>query len=137
MTDVRPPEPPGPPPPPGPTTEERPPATGAALADALSLPDDWPSRAADSVELAVALVHDKAVRPVLIAVRSVVFGLFLAALVTAIVTWGSVMLFRLMDVYFWPGEVWISYLLVGGILTLAGLACFTQRVQRGPARNRS
>lgn len=84
------------------------------------LPAEWATKAADSVELAVALVSDRAVRPVVVAARVVVFGVLIAALAVAVLIWGSVGFVRLLDVYAWPGEVWASYLLLGGLFTVLG-----------------
>ena len=50
------------------------------------------------------------------------------ALTVALVVWLSVGLIRLMDVYFWPGEVWISYLLTGSIFTAGGLVAWHFRL---------
>lgn len=97
------------------------------------VPAEWATKAADSIELAVALVNDRAVRPIVIGARAVVFGILIATLAVAVLVWGSVGLIRLMDVYFWPGEVWASYLLLGGIFTGGGLyAWHAAHPQRPP-----
>jgi hypothetical protein len=101
------------------------PAPGAAATDAATrtpiVPAEWATKAADSVELAVAMVNDRAVRPIVIGARAVVFGVLIVALAVSVVVWGSVGLVRFLDVYLWPGQVWASYILLGGIFTGAGL----------------
>jgi drug/metabolite transporter (DMT)-like permease len=98
------------------------------------LPAEWATKAADSVELAVALVSDRAVRPIVVAARAVVFGVLIATLAVAIIVWGSVGLVRFFDVYFWPGEVWASYLLLGGLFTVGGtLAWYYAHTQSPPS----
>jgi hypothetical protein len=45
-----------------------------------------------------------------------------------IVLWlSSVGVLRLLDIYLFPGRVWASYTMLGGILTLAGLFLWTLR----------
>ena len=103
-------------------------APGGAPTDTLTrtpiVPAEWATKAADSVELAVAMVNDRAVRPIVVAARAVVFGVLIVTLAIAVLVWGSVGLVRLFDVYLWPGEVWASYLLLGGIFTAGGLVAW-------------
>jgi hypothetical protein len=91
---------------------------------------DLPAKAADTVELLVAALNDRAVRPILIAARAVVFGVLIAALAVALVVWLSVGFIRLLDVYLWPDKVWASYLLLGAVFTGGGLAAWWQRIDR-------
>ncbi len=104
-----------------------PPFVGAAAAEAAA---ELPRRAADAVELVVAAIHDKAVRPAILAARAVVFGLVVAALALVFVTLGSIAVLRLFDVYVFGHRVWLSYLVLGGALTVAGLAAWTRRSAR-------
>src|SRR5579863_8927353 len=96
------------------------------------VPAEWATKAADSIELAVAMVNDRAVRPIVIGARAIVFGVLIVALAIAVVVWGSVGLIRLLDVYLWPGEVWASYLLLGGIFTGGGLFAWRAAHVKGP-----
>lgn len=107
-------------------------ATGAAGGFAA----DWPRKAADAVDLLVDIVHDKAVRPAALVARAVVFGLLIAALALVVVVLVSVALVRLLDVYAFGGRVWISYAVLGGLFTLAGLAAWSRRYASGSAGSR-
>lgn len=147
MTDVQAATPPGGPVPPPPGTEVAPgapagtgaggglpPILGAAAAEAAA---ELPRRAADAVQLVVDTIHDKAVRPAILVSRAVVFGLVVAALAVVLVVVGSVAVLRLFDVYVFGHRVWLSYIVLGGALTLGGLAVWTRRTARpSPARPR-
>ncbi|HEX3947197.1 MAG TPA: hypothetical protein VHW47_05805 [Acidimicrobiales bacterium] len=91
---------------------------------------EWPKKAADAVDLVVDTIHDKAIRPIMLAARVVVFGLLIAALGLVVLVLLSVGLLRLLDVYAFGGRVWISYAVLGGVFTLAGLLAWTKRMPR-------
>ena len=111
-----------------------PPAVGAAAAEAAA---DLPRKAADAVQLLVDTIHDKAVHPAVLATRAIVFGLLVAALGTVLVVVGSIAVLRIFDVYVFGHRVWLSYIVLGGALTLAGLAAWTRRTARpSPVRPR-
>jgi hypothetical protein len=111
-----------------------PPFLGAAAAQASA---DLPRKAADAVQLVVDTIRDKAVRPAILATRAVVFGLVVVALVVVLVVVGSIALLRLFDVYVFGHRVWLSYIVIGGALTLVGLAAWTRRTARpSPVRPR-
>lgn len=137
--------PPGPAPQSGPpgddTTHERSglgAAIGAAAAEAAaSAAADLPGRAADAVVHLVDALHDKAVRPAILAARAAVYGLLVAAMGAILLIVGSIALIRLLDVYAFGERVWASYLLVGGVLTLAGLALWSRRAARPAPSGRS
>jgi len=91
---------------------------------------EWPIKAVDAVDLVVDTIHDKAVRPILLAVRVMVFGLLVAALALVVLVLLSIGLLRLLDVYAFSGRVWISYAVLGGVFTLAGLFTWSRRIVR-------
>lgn len=101
-------------------------ATGPSTATGPAT-GEWPRKAADAVDLVVDTIHDKAIRPALLAARAVVFGVLAAALALVVVVLLSVGLVRLLDVYVVGGRVWISYAVLGGIFTVAGLAAWARR----------
>jgi hypothetical protein len=92
-----------------------------------SLPADWPKKAADAVDLAVDTIHDKAIRPVFLVARTIAFGVLVAVLALAVVVWLSVGFVRLLDVYVVDRRVWISYAVLGGLFTVAGLLAWSRR----------
>lgn len=79
----------------------------------------------------MAIVHDKALRPVFLVARGLVFGIVVGALGVLVVVLASVGLIRLLDVYAFPGKIWASYALVGFVFTAAGAAAWSLR--RGSA----
>jgi hypothetical protein len=100
---------------------------GTALLDQLGITAEWPEKAVDKVDLLVAVVTDKAVRPVVLAARAVVFGVVIAVTTVVLVVLFSVGFVRLLDVYVWPGEVWISYLVLGSLFIALGVLAYALR----------
>jgi hypothetical protein len=109
------------------TASDVPSAVGAAAAEAAA---ELPRKAADAVQLVVDTIHDKAIRPAVLATRALVFGLLVVALATLLLVLGSIALLRLLDVYAFAHRVWLSYVVLGGVLTLAGLAAWSRRTAR-------
>jgi hypothetical protein len=91
---------------------------------------DWPAKAADMIEMAVDTLFDRVVRPALVAVRAVVFGLLIAVTAIVLLVALSVALIRLLDVYVFDGRVWASDALLGALLTVAGVFAWSQRAPR-------
>ena len=111
------------------TAEHEPSGVGAAAAEVAA---ELPRKAAELVQLVTDTIHDKAVRPALLATKALVFGLLVAALGIVVVVVGSIAILRIFDVYVFGRQVWLSYIVLGGVLTLAGLATWTRRT--APAR---
>lgn len=103
------------------------PLLGAAASEVVS---ELPKKAADAIARLVDLVHDKGVRPAVLATRVVVFGVLVAALSVVVLVLGSVAVLRLFDVYVFGRTVFLSYIVLGGALTLLGLAIWTRRSTR-------
>ena len=96
----------------------------------------WVDQATEAVESLVLTVKEKTTVPATTAARAVVYGLVILALgITALVvlTIASV---RFLTVYLPVGRahhhhrVWVAYLIVGLILTLAGLLLWSRRVTK-------
>jgi hypothetical protein len=86
---------------------------------------DWTTDAVDALEQAVGLVRDKTVVPAQRASRAIVYGLLVAFFVIVAVFMLAIALFRVLVVL--TGEVWLSYLIVGGIFVIGGAFCWSQR----------
>jgi hypothetical protein len=85
------------------------------------------------VDLVVDTIHDRAVRPVLLAARIVVFGILVAVLTVVVLVLLSIGLLRLLDVYAFEGRVWVSYAVLGGLFTLLGVFAWSRRAPRDPS----
>jgi hypothetical protein len=88
---------------------------------------DVPVRAADLVDTLVGLLRDKAVRPLTLVTRAVVFGIivFAASVVTVVLV--SIASIRILTVYAFNGRVWPSDLLVGAVFVVVGLVAWSRR----------
>jgi hypothetical protein len=93
---------------------------------------DWPTQAAGAIEQAVATVRDKTVAPAQKATRAVVYGLLATFFVLTSVVLLIIGLFRGLVIL--TGEVWLAYLICGGILVLVGAFCWTLRFAK-PSEN--
>ncbi len=113
----------------GPSSKPEAPAAFASAVEEATA--EWPAKAADAVDAAVGAIHDKALRPLFLAARAVVFGLVAAVVAAVVVSLGVVGLIRLLTVYAFPGRVWASYALVGFVLCLGGALLWTRRGSRG------
>jgi hypothetical protein len=89
------------------------------LADALS------DRALDTVDTVVATVNDKAIRPALVAARSVVFGIIIAVISIAVVVLFCVMFIRASVIA--GHRVWASYIVLGLIFSGIGAFLYSRR----------
>lgn len=107
--------------------EDGPPDTSATR---LSLPDDWPAQAADTVVRVVGQVRDRTTGPAVTVARAVVYGLLAAVVGAAALVLLVAALVRFVDVWV-PEDVWAAHLIVGAVLTLAGLLLWRKR--RAPA----
>jgi hypothetical protein len=88
---------------------------------------DIPVRATDLVDTLVGLLRDKAVRPLTLVTRAVVFGIivFAASVVTVVLV--SIASIRILTVYAFGGRVWLSDLVVGAVFVVAGLFAWSRR----------
>lgn len=89
--------------------------------------DQWTAKALDTVDTLVATVNDKAIRPVIVAVRSIVFGVIIAVVSLITLVLLCIGLMRLMDVYIPGHHVWIPYLALGAIFCLGGAFLYSKR----------
>lgn len=108
-----------------PTTEHQ----GSSL-PGLSALEDLPSKGADAVDSIVDFIQNKAVRPLTLAARGIVFGIIVLTGAVVTLTLLSITLIRLLTVYIPGNRVWVSDLIVGGLFVVGGVAAWTQRIDR-------
>jgi hypothetical protein len=89
---------------------------------------DWTTDAVDALEQAVATVRDKTVVPAQKASRAIVFGLLVSFFVLVAVTMLAIALFR--GIVVLTGDVWLAYLILGGIFVILGAFCWSLRASR-------
>ena len=93
---------------------------------------NWASDLTEQITTLVGNVRDKTTNNAIKVVRGVVFGLLglflgLVAIVLLLITCTRGMQ-SLLDIWFeWDKSVYLSYFIVGGILTLAGLLLMSKR----------
>jgi len=92
---------------------------------------DWPVRAADAIDHVVAIIRDRAIRPVILVVRVAVFGLIIASMGLVVLVLSAIGLVRLLDLELFGGRVWASDAVVGGIFVLGGLFLWSRRTTKG------
>jgi uncharacterized YccA/Bax inhibitor family protein len=95
--------------------------------------EQWTAKALDTVDALVATVHDKAVRPAIIATRAVVFGVIIGVVSIVVVTLLVVGLFRLIVVYSPHHHVWLAYLVLGALFFILGMVLYSKRGSLEPA----
>jgi hypothetical protein len=105
------------------TDETKPASTG----------EDWAATTADAIERAVQSVRAKTADPLERVVRLVVYGLLAAIVGIAIAVLVAVVALRglviLIDVV-WQPEVWLAYLILGGIFVVTGLLVWRRRTAK-------
>jgi hypothetical protein len=92
-----------------------------------SFTDQLSTKALDTIDTVVATVNDKAVRPVVVAARAVVFGIIIAVVGLAALVLLSVGFLRLLNNYATDHHVWIAYLALGAIFSGAGAFMYSRR----------
>ena len=89
------------------------------ISDALS------ARALDTIDAVVATVHDKAVRPAVVAARGIVFGVVIAVVGITVVVMFSIGLIRVSTIL--GHRVWASYIVLGLLFTAVGAVLYSRR----------
>jgi hypothetical protein len=92
---------------------------------------DWPVQAADAVVKGVDTLRDKTTGPVQKAARALVYGLLAAVLGTMVAILVLIGFVRLIDsivgLFMDEPRIWVTYLIVGVIFTVAGALVFRRR----------
>ena len=89
------------------------------LGDALS------ARALDTIDTVVATVNDRAVRPAIVAARSVVFGIIIAVIGITVVVLFCIGFIRLTTIA--GHRIWASYIVLGLIFSAVGAVLYARR----------
>jgi hypothetical protein len=110
------------------TTDE---SSGSNLPGAAVIAD-LPTRGMDLIDRLVELLRDKAVRPMTLVTRALVFGVIVFAASVVTITLLSITLIRILTVYAFDGKVWISDLVVGSIFVIGGLVLWRMRTEPVP-----
>lgn len=72
-------------------------------------------------------VHDRVLRPLLIAGRTIAFGFILILMSFVLVIALLLGVIRLLNVYAFAGHEWLTYAVVGSLSLLAGLVIWRRR----------
>lgn len=88
---------------------------------------DVVDRVLRSFDHVLDIVHDRVLRPILIAGRTVAFGFVLILVALVLVTVLVVGLVRLLNVYLFAGHEWISYAILGALFVSVGLIIWRRR----------
>ena len=88
---------------------------------------DFIERALGLLDHLLDTVHDKILRPLLLAGRIIAYGFIIALAALFLVIALVIGLLRLLNVYLFAGHVWISYLLVGVLFLVSGLIIWRRR----------
>ena len=88
---------------------------------------DLVDKALSQFDHVLDVVHDRVLRPILLAGRAIAFGMII--LLVSFVLVGALLigLVRFMDIYFFAGRAYLSYVSVGAISLLAGLIIWRKR----------
>ncbi len=93
---------------------------------------NWASEVTDQITSLVGTVRDKTTNNAIIAVRAIVFGLLGLILGLVLVTLLLIVLTRVIQAILsnwidWDTAVYVSYFIVGGLLTVTGAFFMTKR----------
>ena len=89
------------------------------IGDALS------ARALDTIDTVVATVNDRAVRPAVVAARSIVFGIVIAVIGLTVVIMFCIGFIRLTTIA--GHRIWASYIVLGLIFSAVGAVLYARR----------
>jgi hypothetical protein len=106
-----------------------PPRTSAAV----DAPRDWPAEATALVVRVVDQAKSKTTRPAMLAARGVVYGLIAGLVGITIAIALFIGLFRAVDIVvneIVEDSVWLTYLVLGLVFTVAGAIVFSRRKAR-------
>lgn len=98
--------------------------------------EDWPAKAAETIERLVGSVRDKTTGPAITAARAVVYGTFAALVGSAVLVLLIIGAVRVLDTYlpdsvFGEDHIWAAYLILGLLFVIAGAVLWARRRSGG------
>jgi hypothetical protein len=87
--------------------------------------EELTNRVLNTVDTVVATVNDKAVRPAVVAARSVVFGIIIGVVAITVLMLFCVMFIRITTIA--GHRIWASYLVLGLIFCIVGAILYSRR----------
>lgn len=88
---------------------------------------DLVDKALSSFDHVLDQVHDRVLRPILIAGRTIAFAFILILMSLVLVAALLIGLVRLLDVYLFAGHEWLTYCVVGLLSLIVGLFIWRRR----------
>lgn len=88
---------------------------------------DIVDKALHSFDHVLDVVHDRVLRPILLAGRAIAFGLIIVLAVLVLLVALVIGLFRLFDVYVFASHQWLSYASIGAVFVLVGMYIWRRR----------
>jgi hypothetical protein len=88
---------------------------------------DFVDKALFQFDHVLDVVHDRVLRPILLAGRALAFGLIIVFATFVLVGALMIGLIRFMDIYFFAGHAYLSYVSVGALSLIAGMIIWRKR----------
>jgi len=88
---------------------------------------DVVDKAFEAFDHVLDVVHDRILRPILVAGRTIAFGFILLLIALVLLMVLVIGIIRLLNVYLFAGHEWLSCLIVGGALVITGLIIWRRR----------
>jgi hypothetical protein len=88
---------------------------------------DFVDKALHQFDHILDIVHDKVLRPILLAGRALAFGFIILLAIFVLVVALLIGLIRLLDVYAFAGHEYITYASVGFVAIVAGMIIWRKR----------
>ena len=88
---------------------------------------DFVDKALFQFDRVLDIVHDRVLRPILLAGRAIAYGMIILLVTFVLVGALLIGLVRFIDIYFFAGREYLSYVSVGAISLVAGLIIWRKR----------
>lgn len=89
--------------------------------------DDLVDKTLTGLDHLLDIVHDKVLRPIMLAGRALAFSAILVLMSIVLVAMLVIGIVRFLDVYAFASHQWITYLLIGSISLVIGLVIWRRR----------